>query len=196
MMLRGLACEGRRRCQKHHDHDRDQRSQFNPHLTRRFSAVCSVFNDVESNLGVFDHAVETRLLNSLICTNTSLPPPCGEIKPQPSVRLNHFKRPARHARSLRYYSGEPAPAGTCGTSARRKMVSPRRNLLWRAKLADKPCRNPWQLQHSVIELPLTMIVRGAQLGRPMMRKFDHDDSVAGPDRCFGGDCADGWFGFA
>jgi len=26
------------------------------------------------------------------------------------------------------------------------MVSPRRNLLWRAKLADKPCRNRWQLQ--------------------------------------------------
>ena len=24
-------------------------------------------------------------------------------------------------------------------------------------------------------------------------KADHDDSVAGPDRHFGGDCADGWF---
>jgi hypothetical protein len=91
MMLRGLACEGRRRCHKHHDHDHDQRSHFNPHFTRRFSAVCSVFNDVEGNLGVFGQAVETRLLNSLICTNTSLPPPCGEIKPQPSVRLNHLK---------------------------------------------------------------------------------------------------------
>jgi hypothetical protein len=53
--------------------------------------LASVFNDVEGNLGVFGLAVETRLLNSLICTNTSLPPRCGEIKPQPSVRLNHLK---------------------------------------------------------------------------------------------------------
>jgi len=40
MMLRGLACEGRRRCHKYHDRDRDQRSRFNPHFTRRFSAAC------------------------------------------------------------------------------------------------------------------------------------------------------------
>jgi hypothetical protein len=40
MMMRGLPREGRRRCHKHHDHDRDQRSHFNPHFTRRFSTAC------------------------------------------------------------------------------------------------------------------------------------------------------------
>jgi len=29
IMMRGFAREGRRRCHKHHDHDRDQRSHFN-----------------------------------------------------------------------------------------------------------------------------------------------------------------------
>jgi hypothetical protein len=38
IMMRGFAREGRRRCHKHHDHDRDQRSHFNPHFIRRFSA--------------------------------------------------------------------------------------------------------------------------------------------------------------
>jgi hypothetical protein len=40
MMLRGLVCEGRRRCHKYHDRDRDQRSHFNPHFTRGFSTAC------------------------------------------------------------------------------------------------------------------------------------------------------------
>jgi hypothetical protein len=40
----------------------------------------------------------------------------------------------------------PRLACACGTSDRRKIVSPRWNLPWRAKLADKPSRNRWQLQ--------------------------------------------------
>jgi hypothetical protein len=89
MMLRGLACEGRRRCHKYHDRDRDQRSHFNPHFTRRFSTACM---------------------------------------PRYQGR-----------RRLR-------PPGSCGTSVEGKVVSPRRNLLWRAKLADKPRHGPCQLQ--------------------------------------------------
>jgi hypothetical protein len=34
---------------------------------------------------------------------------------------------------------------------------------------------------------------GPQLGRRINAKFNRDDSIAGPDRHFGGNCADGWF---
>ena len=44
----------------------------------------------------------------------------------------------------------------------------------------------------MIELPATMIVRGPTL-ETQRAKVDHDDSVAGPRRYFGGDCADDGF---
>jgi hypothetical protein len=44
----------------------------------------------------------------------------------------------------------------------------------------------------VIELPVTIIVRGPTL-ETQHAKVDHDDSAAGPDRHIRGDCADGWF---
>ena len=44
----------------------------------------------------------------------------------------------------------------------------------------------------MIELPVTIIVRGPTL-ETHHAKADHDDSVAGLDRHFRGDCADGWF---
>src|SRR5258706_9218927 len=36
-------------------------------------------------------------------------------------------------------------------------------------------------------------MRGAPTREIHHAKADHDDIVAGPDRQFGGDCADGWF---
>ncbi len=36
-------------------------------------------------------------------------------------------------------------------------------------------------------------LEGAPTRETHHAKADHDDSVAGPDRHFGGDCADGWF---
>jgi hypothetical protein len=39
----------------------------------------------------------------------------------------------------------PRPAFACGQECG-KIVSPRRNLLWRAKLADEPPLSPWQVQ--------------------------------------------------
>jgi hypothetical protein len=66
MMLRGLACEGRRRCHKHHDRDRDQRSHFNPHFTRRFSTAC--LRIIQRGLrqpSTFGEAIEARPLNGL-----------------------------------------------------------------------------------------------------------------------------------
>ncbi len=76
MILRSLAREGRRRCHKYHDQDRDQPS--------------------------------------------------------------HLISPADF----------PQLAYRCGTSEVRKIVSPRWNLPWRAKLANKPCRNRWQRQRT------------------------------------------------
>src|SRR5580704_620337 len=42
-------------------------------------------------------------------------------------------------------------------------------------------------------LPATMNGERAPTREIHRAKADHDDSVAGPDRHFGGDCADGWF---
>jgi hypothetical protein len=39
-----------------------------------------------------------------------------------------------------------APTSVCMRQECGKIVSPRRNLLWRAKLADEPPLSPWQVQ--------------------------------------------------
>src|SRR6267143_5282663 len=83
MMMRGLAREGRRRCHKHHDHDRDQRSHFNPHFTRRFSALSLPRFGTISNvtLAPSRRSLRPAFSTAEMWTNTSLPPLSGATKP-------------------------------------------------------------------------------------------------------------------
>src|SRR4029079_15072274 len=65
------------------------------HLSLRFYAdslpllATSSYSTCAPSLSVFKPARST----AEICTNTSLPPPCGWMNPYPLVGLNHFTVP-------------------------------------------------------------------------------------------------------
>ena len=83
MMMRGLAREGRRRCHKHRDHDRDQAFALQSSL--RPQIFCALFapvrDDIERHLGAFAQIAQAGLFDCRDVDEHVLAPLSGATKP-------------------------------------------------------------------------------------------------------------------
>ena len=100
MMMRCLACEGRRARHQRHHHDRDQRSHSILTSPADFPRLlAAVFNDVEGNLAALDKAIGARLPNGLDMYKYVV---VAVVRGNKAVTLRDVKplhSPARHARA-------------------------------------------------------------------------------------------------